>query len=42
MSTLILDPIRLALPSKGHLYEGIVEILRTAGYKCPPGQRPAI
>ena len=27
------DPIRLALPSKGHLYEGIVEILRTAGYK---------
>jgi ATP phosphoribosyltransferase len=28
-----LDPIRLALPSKGHLYDGIVEILRTAGYK---------
>lgn len=26
-------PIRLALPSKGHLYEGIVEILKTAGYK---------
>src|SRR4051812_23710742 len=29
-----LDPIRLALPSKGHLYDGIVEILRTAGYKA--------
>ena len=28
-----LDPIRLALPSKGHLYEGIVEMLKTAGYK---------
>ena len=27
------DPIRLAIPSKGHLYEGIVELLRTAGYK---------
>ncbi len=29
----LIDPIRLALPSKGHLYEGIVEILKTAGYK---------
>lgn len=29
----ILDPIRIALPSKGHLYEGVVEILKTAGYK---------
>ncbi|MDR3619926.1 MAG: ATP phosphoribosyltransferase [Paludisphaera borealis] len=27
------DPIRLAMPSKGHLYEGIIEILKTAGYK---------
>ncbi|WP_435018377.1 ATP phosphoribosyltransferase [Tundrisphaera sp. TA3] len=27
------DPIRLAVPSKGHLYEGVVEILKTAGYK---------
>ena len=27
------EVIRLALPSKGHLYEGIVEILKTAGYK---------
>lgn len=27
------DPIRLAIPSKGHLYEGIIEILKTAGYK---------
>lgn len=27
------DAIRIALPSKGHLYDGIVEILRTAGYK---------
>ena len=26
-------PIRIALPSKGHLFEGIVEILKTAGYK---------
>jgi ATP phosphoribosyltransferase len=32
MSTLI-DPIRLAIPSKGHLYEGIVGLLETAGYK---------
>jgi len=32
-SPAILDPIRLALPSKGHLYDGIVEILRTAGYR---------
>lgn len=31
--TPLIDPIRLALPSKGHLYEGIVEILKTAGYK---------
>ena len=28
-----IDPIRIAIPSKGHLYEGIVEILKTAGYK---------
>lgn len=28
-----IDPIRLAIPSKGHLYDGIVELLRTAGYK---------
>lgn len=28
-----IDPIRLAVPSKGHLYEGVVEILKTAGYK---------
>jgi len=28
-----IDPIRLALPSKGHLYDGVVEILKTAGYK---------
>ena len=27
------DTIRLALPSKGHLYDGVVEILKTAGYK---------
>jgi ATP phosphoribosyltransferase len=25
--------IRLALPSKGHLYDGVVELLKTAGYK---------
>jgi ATP phosphoribosyltransferase len=30
-------PIRLALPSKGHLYEGIVELLKTAGYKVRRG-----
>jgi ATP phosphoribosyltransferase len=29
----MIDPIRIALPSKGHLYEGIVEILKVAGYK---------
>src|SRR4051794_25772042 len=29
----LVNPIRLALPSKGHLYEGVVEILKTAGYK---------
>jgi len=28
-----ISPIRLAVPSKGHLYEGIVDILKTAGYK---------
>lgn len=32
-NTHVLDPVRIALPSKGHLYEGIVEILKTAGYK---------
>src|SRR5208282_3749171 len=32
MSTLI-DPIRLAIPSKGHLYDGVVDLLKTAGYK---------
>ena len=26
------DTIRLALPSKGHLYEGVVDILKTRGY----------
>ncbi|WP_337174050.1 ATP phosphoribosyltransferase [Paludisphaera sp.] len=31
--TPLVDPIRLAIPSKGHLYEGIIEILKTAGYK---------
>lgn len=30
---MIVDPVRLALPSKGHLHDGIVEILKTAGYK---------
>ena len=29
----LVDPIRIALPSKGHLYDGVVEILKTAGYK---------
>jgi ATP phosphoribosyltransferase len=29
----MIDPIRLALPSKGHLYDGVIEILKTAGYK---------
>ena len=33
MTTGPIDPIRLALPSKGHLYDGVVEILKTAGYK---------
>ncbi|WP_165075128.1 ATP phosphoribosyltransferase [Paludisphaera rhizosphaerae] len=33
MTAEIIDPIRLAIPSKGHLYEGIVDILKTAGYK---------
>ena len=28
-----LPVIRLAIPSKGHLYEGVVDILKTAGYK---------
>jgi ATP phosphoribosyltransferase len=28
-----IDPIRIALPSKGHLYDGAVELLRAAGYK---------
>jgi ATP phosphoribosyltransferase len=29
----MIDLIRLALPSKGHLYDGVIEILKTAGYK---------
>ena len=33
MSTGPIDPIRLAIPSKGHLYDGIIELLKTAGYK---------
>jgi ATP phosphoribosyltransferase len=32
MITQPIDPIRLALPSKGHLYDGIIELLQTAGY----------
>ena len=28
-----IDPIRIALPSKGHLYEGVVDLLKGAGYK---------
>jgi ATP phosphoribosyltransferase len=28
-----IDTIRLALPSKGHLHDGIIELLKTAGYK---------
>ena len=27
------DPIRLAIPSKGHLYDGVIDLLKTAGYK---------
>jgi ATP phosphoribosyltransferase len=33
MSDPTIHPIRLAIPSKGHLYEGVVELLKTAGYK---------
>jgi ATP phosphoribosyltransferase len=29
----LVDPIRLAIPSKGHLYDGVVNLLKTAGYK---------
>ena len=29
----MIDPIRLAIPSKGHLYDGVVDLLKTAGYK---------
>ena len=32
-ANLPIDPIRLAVPSKGHLYDGLVDILKTAGYK---------
>ena len=32
-ATTAADTIRLAMPSKGHLYEGIVDLLKTAGYK---------
>ncbi|MBI1324961.1 ATP phosphoribosyltransferase [bacterium] len=28
-----IDPIRLAIPSKGHLYDGLIEILKAAGYR---------
>ena len=33
MSEPSFGPIRLAIPSKGHLYDGIVDLLKTAGYK---------
>ena len=33
MTTGPIDPIRLALPSKGNLYDGIIELLKTAGYR---------
>jgi ATP phosphoribosyltransferase len=33
MGTELIDPIRLALPSKGHLYDGTIELLKTAGYR---------
>lgn len=33
MSRETIDPIRLALPSKGQLYEGTIDLLQTAGYK---------
>lgn len=29
----MIDRIRLAVPSKGHLYDGVIELLRSAGYK---------
>jgi ATP phosphoribosyltransferase len=29
----VINPIRIALPSKGHLYDGIVELLKEAGYR---------
>ena len=29
----VINPIRIALPSKGHLYEGAVDLLKAAGYK---------
>ena len=32
-----IDPIRIALPSKGHLYDGIVEIMAAA--REPSGER---
>ena len=33
MASAAIDPIRLAIPSKGHLYDGVIELLKTAGYK---------
>jgi ATP phosphoribosyltransferase len=32
MSRDLIDPIRMALPSKGHLHDGTIELLKTAGY----------
>jgi ATP phosphoribosyltransferase len=29
----LIDPIRIALPSKGHLYDGVVGLLKAADYK---------
>src|SRR4051794_36881842 len=31
VSVPVIDPIGLAIPSKGHLYDGIVDLLKTAG-----------
>ena len=27
------NPVRLAIPSKGHLYDGLIELLKSAGYR---------
>ena len=42
MKTGAIDTIRLALPSKGNLYDGIIELLEDGRIPRPSSQRPPV